>query len=487
VIVGRSLDRARVAARWIAATALVVVPSLPSPAPVRALDVEIDSDASFQVYEVRAPGTSTVLARRRFTSNLGLRLVEPVGEPYGADGRRVRLSLGMRLRLHHDFGSDCLVGRELCVRASAERTLGSWQPLSSGEIVDLPMAWLAVDQLPLGASARLGRQLESDPIGFVRFDGISLRISPASFVAIDGLFGLMVRGTSVLGTPQFEPQGTMRVDRAAVDPLLQPWTDLPAETWVAGARIHGGPGEALQLGASFRQAWDPSGVVVRRLGLSAASQPLEIVRLQAQGVVDLLDVAIIDALASIELREDAWSARLSYERQVPRFDPGSIWGWFRLAPIDQARLGGSWRVSDDVELAGAVRARRAELGPAGDGQAREDWDAGIEGSLAAKIERIDTRITGFAWSGALGPVAGVSIDASRRLVREVGIGLHVSAWHFDDPLRSDLYGAVISESIDGVFDVTSEASIVLELTHATSRVVGHRFRGIVWLRVETWR
>jgi hypothetical protein len=449
----------------------------------RALDVELDSEAAFQVYEVRTPGANAFLARRRLVSNLGLRVVEGFGE-LEPDGRRIRLSVALRLRLYHDFGDDCLIGRELCVRASDAREPGGWQPLAPSAIADLPMAWVAVDGLPLGVASRLGRQLEIDPIGLLRFDGIWVRVAPAAWIVADAYAGLMVRGTSLLGTPQFELPGLMRVDRGAnTDPRVAPFTDPPATTWVIGAGVRGGPGPWLELGAVFRQAWEESGTVLRRLGLSASSEPASLLRLEAIGVLDLLDLALIDALAAVEVRGGIGTVRAAVERRVPRFDPGSVWAWFQAASIDQVRLGGTLRVGDDVEIGGALRGRRAALG----GTQDEDFDAGVEATLAARIERVDASMSGFVWSGALGPVAGVSLDARRRIIREIAIGLHGSVWQFDDPLRPELYGTVVSESLDGIFNLTEQASIVVELQHAASRIVGHRFRGIVWLRVETWR
>lgn len=467
----------RILASGIAALALALFPVIRA----SALDVEVDADASVQVYEIRSPGSGMLLARRRFVSNLGLRLVQPIGDP-APDGRRIRISGAVRLRLAHDFGDDCLLGSDLCVRAVDSSEAGGWQPLSSPSLADLPMVWLAIDGLPLGLAARVGRQLEVDPIGLVRFDGLSARVAPWTWLAVEAMAGLMVRGTSLVGTPQFELPGTMRVDRAGVDPAIQPWTDPPAETWVAGARVRGGPGEWLQLSASFREAWEQSGTVLRRVGFSATSRPIEVLRLEALGVVDLLDVTVIDGVGAIELREDAWSVRASIERHVPRFDPGTIWGWFQLAPIDMARLGGTYRVSDDVEIGGALRGRHADLGQRG-----EDWDAGVEATLAARVERIDASLSGFLWSGSLGPTAAIQFDARRRIIPEIAIGAHVSVWHFDDPVREDLYGTVVSESLDGIFDLTQQASIVIELQHAANRVVGNRFRFIAWLRVETWR
>jgi hypothetical protein len=60
-------------------------------------------------------------------------------------------------------------------------------------------------------------------------------------------------------------------------------------------------------------------------------------------------------------------------------------------------------------------------------------------------------------------------------------------WHFDDPSRPELHGAVVSEALDGVFRISPETEAVVELSHAGSDAGGHRFRFIGLLRVETWR
>ena len=111
----------------------------------------------------------------------------------------------------------------------------------------------------------------------------------------------------------------------------------------------------------------------------------------------------------------------------------------------------------------------------------------LELSRESRWEGFRFGASGFAWSGALGPLAGVSFDVRRPLFGWLELGLDVSVWHFDDPNREQLYGTVVSEVLSGRFRLSPETLVLAELQHATSRVVGHRFRGVIALRVDTWR
>ncbi|MFO0680481.1 MAG: hypothetical protein U0234_00445 [Sandaracinus sp.] len=461
--------------------ALLVAPA--SEGPARALDVEVDASTSFAAYEVRSPGAGTFLARQRLVVNLGLRLEHALTEP-DREGRVIRISIAGRLRLDQNFGDDCLVPSGMCLQATSRGDLAAFQPLAGDTRLDVPLLHAAVDGLPYGLGVRLGRQTIYDAIGFARFDGAQVTMAPASFVQLEADAGLLVRRTTLGGSSAFEPQGSYALDLGGLDPRVVAWADPARTTWLAGASIHGGPASYLQIGAAFRQLWDDDGsIVARRLGFTLTSDVASLLRLDGIAVLDLLDGTVIQGLASAELHEDGWSMRLSYERQVPRFDPGTIWAWFVTAPIDQLRLSGSHRFTPDLELGGAVRGRRAQLGA----QWGDDLDAGLEGWMRARIERLAVSASGFGWSGSLGPVAGVSLDLSRPIIPELALEAHLSFWHFDDPNREGSYGDVVSESLVGVATLTAQSRVYVELSHAHNRVVGDRFRGIVTLLVETWR
>lgn len=449
----------------------------------RALDVEVDASTSFAAYEIRTPGAGAFVARRRLVANLGLRVVQALTDP-DPSGRVIRVTLGGRLRLDQNFGQDCLLPSGMCVQATDRTDLSAYQPLASDTRLDVPMLHASIDGLPYGMAARIGRQTIADAIGFARFDGAQVSIAPATFVSIEAEVGTLVRRTTLAGSAAFEPQGTMEIDLGGIDPRRIPWADPSRTTWLAGASLRGGPGGYLMAGAAFRQLWDGDGsIVARRLGVTLTSDIDTLLRLDGIAVVDLLDGTVITGLASAEVHDDRYSVRLSYDRQVPRFDPGAIWAWFYVAPIDQLRLSGSYRFTRDLELGAAVRGRRAQLG----GQNADDLDAGVEGWMRTRIERLSVNASGFGWSGSLGPVAGVSLDLSRPIIPELALEAHVSLWHFDDANRENSYGEVVSESVIAVATLTTQTRILVELTHAHNRVVGDRFRGIVTLLVETWR
>jgi hypothetical protein len=449
-------------------------------APASAVDVEVDSDLSFQLYEVRTPGAPAFLARRRFVAGLGVRLVEPLSEPDDA-GRRVRLIVGARLRLDQGFAEDCLLDGSMCVRATDREARADFQPLAVDTRVDVPALTVEVTGLPLDGTVRLGRQLRVDPVGFTRFDGLSVGVRPLAFFEAEAYGGALVRGTSLGGTSQFEMQGPRMLPLGDLPAERAPFVDAARDAWLVGGAVRGGLGAPLTIGLDARYAWDARGDLLRRASLSASSAPHEALRLEAQGTLDLLDLRVIAALAAAELRLGPATVRASIDHLVPRFDPGTVWAWFGAAPVQQARLGASGRLGDDLELGGALRGRRV------DRQGAEDLDAGIELYARARIEGFQLGASGFGWSGALGPVAGAAIEASRAVVRELSLEAQVSVWHFDDALDAQSYGTIVSSTLSGLWTITEQAVLVVELQHAASRTVGHRFRGMLQLRVMTWR
>ncbi len=453
----------------------VILGGLALAAPARAFDVQLDTDTSFQIYEVRSPTARAFMARRRLLSRLGVRMTHDLTEP-AADGSAIRLLAEGQLRLEQDFGETCLLDRELCVVAVDADDAGAWQPLAADTRLDVPSLWVGVSGLPLGVTARLGRQLALDTIGFARFDGLSLQSAPVRWLRLEAFGGMLVRGTSLAGTSRSDPQGSIRLDTERD----VPWAARPSDTWVLGARLSGGPGRLLSLSIGYRYMWDGDGEVMSRISAGASSQPAPWLRLDANAVVDLFTEEVIEARGTVRLGEGAVVGHAQASRHVPRFDPGTIWAWFAVAPINLAEVGARWEVNDDVSMGGAIKGRYAELS---DG---EDLDAGLDGWLRARWEGVRFTWTGFVWSGALGPLAGVHLGARRPILGWLELGLAVNVWYFEDPNRQDLSGVVLNEVLEGRFRISPETLVVTELQHATSRVVGHRFRGLVALRVETW-
>jgi hypothetical protein len=457
--------------------------------------VAVDAETVLQAYEVRSPGTTVFVARRRLLQSLGFTWSRALGRRGRgtADGppvRHARVGASARLRLTQEFGDTCLVARELCVRATDARDAAAYEPLARDTWLDVPTAFVEVDGLPLGLEARAGRQLAWDAIGFVRFDGARVVLSPWPWLAVETLGGLLVRDTSLGGSAAFELPGAPRFalpdERARAQ---APWIEEPPLTPVAHGALELGVTEIVRGRMAYRQAWSEEGALFRRAGLSLASAPLPALRLDAHGVLDALDGAVIAAMlaARVEASErTTLAARV--ERNVPRFDPGTIWSYFEVAPVDEAQLDVAYRPGSDAalgqtELGGALRVRRADLGR----RAPTDVDLGGEGRARARLGRLSLGGSAFVWSGSLGPMAGVLADARLRLLSDLQVEARVSVWHFENDNRPALYGTIVSAVLGLRWQVGRETRVLAEIEHAHSRVTGHRLRAVVALDVEVWR
>jgi len=445
-------------------------------------DVHLDSDTSFQAYEVRSPGTAALMTRRRLVQSLGFTWMRDLVEPEDAGAPVPRLAASLRLRLDQDFGDTCLVHRDLCIRATNPDDPATYQPLASDTVVDAPEAWVEVRGLPLGLRARVGRHLRGSVLGFVRVDGASARIEPRRWAAVEAYGGRLVRGTSVAGTDAFAPEGALRLSPDGTDRDRAPFLDEPSTTWVGGGALEIGRAEAVRGAVRFREVRDGDGLVGRRGALSLASEPVDALRVSVDGAWDLSDAELVDAVGAVTVRpSDEVTTRATVEHHVPTFDLGTIWAYFDLVPVSEASATVSWEPARGVELGGGLRGRRADFG---DG---DELDAGAEGTVRFQLAGVRVGLSGFAWGGDLGPVAAVLLDAWRPVGSRVRLELRASAWHFDDPLRAGLYGTSVSEAAGVRFELTRQTWTRLSVEHAHSRVAGHRFRGLAALAIEVWR
>ncbi len=445
-------------------------------------DVYIDAESTFVAYEVRSPGTTAFLASRRFVQRLGARYSVQLNDD---EERPIRFQTSLRLRLDRDFGDECLITRELCVRATDASDPAGFQPLAQGTRLDAPEAWVGLRGLPGGGSLRVGRQLRMSPIGFRRFDGASLEVAPTNWLRVDAFGGSLVRRTTFAGTGNFEPLGAYRLDQEALPSAARSFVREPTTTWMFGGSATVGRSRAVVGRVAYRELREEDGLVFRRGAVSLASQPLDALRLEAAAIFDLLDGAVVDAHGLVELLpSEALRVALEVERHLPRFDPGTIWGYFDLVPIHEGELRASWDLSDDVELGAGLRGRMADLG---EGRGGTEVDVGGRGWLRTAVEGVRLSVEGFIWDGDLGPMAALLLTGSRRLSSWLGLDARASVWHFEDPLRPGLYGASVSEGAGVSFRMSDTTILRGDLQHAYSRLVGHRFRGLVQLTVEVWR
>lgn len=448
----------------------------------RAYDVHIESDTVFQAYEVRSPGTSAFMTRRRLLQTLGFTFANPLVDEPNRDGSQPTLSAAVRLRLEQDFGDTCLLARELCVRATNERDAGVYQPLAQTTLVDLPSAYVDVSGLPLGILVRAGRQLTWDSIGFARFDGAFARATPFDWLAVEGLAGVAVRNTSLGGSSAFEVPGVPRLDLGNVDPTRVPFVAPPSTMRVDGAALELGRSQWARGRVAYREMVDGEGVVLRRVGVGLASEPTSRLRLQLDGVWDVLDGKNIAAAAAVTYDFSFLRLLVRGERNVPRFDPGTIWAYFAVAPISEGQINVTVKPTERSEVGGAFRARYAELGAEG---SDVDWGGEAHGMLRVGPTRMS--LAGSIWGGSLGPTSSLLFDLTYAFNSFLSFEGRASLWYFDDPLRANIYGVSLAEMAGVRWKIGEATSVLVELDHATSRVTGQRFRMMMSLHVGAWR
>lgn len=463
------------------ATVLCVVGALAVGAPVRADgETTLEADTSFVADEVRSPGTGTIWRRRRLVQTVGFGYAHRLDEARPA-GPRVLTRV--RLRLDRDFGDTCRPGRMVCVRAHEESDLADYQPLAREGRVDAPEASVEIAGLPAGAALVAGRSLRVDPVGMSRLDGAQARVSPASWLRVEAFGGLQVRDATPLGADAWEPPGSLRLDLPG--DLTEDRVEFvaePSRTWLAGAGVTVGPLRGIVGRATFRERQDGDGLVDRRLGLSLGSGLEGPLAATATAVVDLAQLGIVDARTAVSVRRGPVRVTAAYEHHEPRFDLGTIWAWFDVAPVDRVRLSATWTPGATVRVSGGVAGRRVDLGQAGDA-----LDGVLDAALSFRLAGLDLHVSAFGTGGDLAPFAGVSASADRPVHPRVSLRARASVFHFEDALRSRMHGTSFSEALGARIRVTDQTTLEAEAQHVASRLVGHRFRVVASLGVEVAR
>ncbi|HEX4447928.1 MAG TPA: hypothetical protein VH044_14370, partial [Polyangiaceae bacterium] len=206
------------ARRLVSVGLLVFVASFVT-SPAHALDAEVTSDDSSQFYDVRSPapnsgGGVTVLERRRLTATLGLGLYNLLDSPMG-DPKAPDLSLRARVRYDADFG--------VSPSETDSTNFSQFLPGLHQQLADLMYAYVEGRRFLGGwLGFKLGRQYQTDVLGWWAFDGGEVSVNTPFFVKAEAYGGLEERGGMPLSTPRFEGDGVWRGGRSNFDESLYP-------------------------------------------------------------------------------------------------------------------------------------------------------------------------------------------------------------------------------------------------------------------------
>ena len=336
-------------ARLARCAAISAVVCLAGSAHAAAFHVDARTESSFydlRVYRDRDPDSPQLLPRRRLVQYLGLGAFELVkGEQVGFEGS---------LRFYTDLGM-----------SQKEAELLDGRPASQVDLLHAAVYWKNVRGV---ADFKLGRQIDLDELDFLAFDGLKATVRTPFHFSLEAYGGLMVKGTSFLGSPAMQIDGVRESDdrrlrlekttpctppnTVCADPelgALEPLygvrlqlTDVPLGTVRIGYRT------ALLLPRNSG-ANDPYGAAktrkdLERFGASFQLRPM--LGLRGYGGIDydLIQGNLAQARLGARYDQELFAVLVEGLRLAPIFSADSIWAYFATGARDEVRIRGDLHV-----------------------------------------------------------------------------------------------------------------------------------------------
>jgi hypothetical protein len=481
--------------------------------PARAADMEVTSDTSAQFYDLRGPTGETVLARRRVTTSLGVSAYDLLGEQ-ARDPKRLgpELSFRARMRYDADYGAD---GAE-----TQPQTTSRFVPGFSRGPVDLMYGYVEGRRFVNGwLGFKLGRQYVTDALGWWSFDGGAVRVTTPVYVAVEAYGGLEVRGGMPLSTPRFERDGIWRGDRAGFDPSLypsfQPSDIAPAFgaaiesagiTWIHGRLTYRrvantGASNVSQFasGTAPPITYSDARISSERIGYAMDASLARLGGVKAGLAYDLYVAKFASIYASLDaFLTPRLTLSLDYDYYAPTYDADSIWNFFASEPMNDFGLRGSFDATDNLNVSASTHARMYAVQTAPEGTATSPgvsaavnpsyfptngapFDEG--GTLAARY-RFGEGSYGVRGSGNWGDGGervGADVYGERRIETRYVFSGRASLWQWNDKLRPDRDATNVGYVAGVGYVFGPRARAMFEFEHNMNRLVGQRFRAMLWL------
>ena len=303
-------------ATW--AVSLVLALLAAGPASAAAFQIEARTEA--QAYQIRAwrgttPDDVVLLPRRRIVQYLGFNAFELVtGQDLGFESS---------LRVFADFGLPR--GEAAMVdglRAEDAHLMYAYARYATG-----------------GFEGRLGRQLYIDSMDVMAFDGLRLRYMSRFGVGVEAYGGLWVKGSGLLGSPVYQPDGTRESDSRRLEQnIVGADESLDALQPVYGAKLLVGDFKGFSGSLGYRKSLLDGKTDLERAGLEVRYAR----GLGVSGVagldLDLLQFKPAQARVQVRLDRELYAVSAEALRFTPVFSTNSIWYYFAFSPRDEVRV-----------------------------------------------------------------------------------------------------------------------------------------------------
>jgi hypothetical protein len=461
-----------------------------------AVEGEASVDTALQFYDVRSPTGETVWPRRRLTTTFAVGAYDIAGRKETPDPRTTpEVSFRARFRYDADVGSGALDG------SPAQPDF--FVPGMSEAWLDLLYCYIEARRLfASGVSAKLGRQYAVDALGFQQFDGFSARVPTPWHVAIETRMGVEVRGGIPLNTARFEKEGVWRGVRdgmvssywpsfqaselaptfgASVEATGLPWlharaswqrTQHTGEAFVAPFATRDPLGTRATSVRGQRVAWERFGV-----SADAAPWPKGFVR---GGLVADAHASRVSSgwLGGEHALTGSVTVGADYDFFQPTFDADSIFGFFPIVGSHEVSARGEFSLSREARLTATALGRLFGNGDAvGGGRLRAQhgwagWHVGAHGGLESGV--------GIARSGG-------DVFATHTWNGRMSVDGRLSLWQWRDGSRPDREAVSGGYTIGAGYIFSPRSRVHAELDHQMNRLVGNRFRFLLYLTVAVVR
>jgi len=480
--------------------------------PAHAADMEVTSDTAAQFYDVRSPTGETILARRRFTTSLGVAAYNLLGETPQTGALGPEITFRARMRYDADYGANA---------AETDVTnFGRFVPGFSRGPIDLMYGYVEGRRFVNGwLGWKVGRQYVTDALGWWSFDGGAVKVMTPAFVAVEAYGGLEVRGGMPLSLPRYERDGIWRGDRtdfnAALYPSFQPSDVAPAMGFAiesAGlTQLHGrltyrrvlntGESNASQFasGLTTPVSYDGTRISSERIGYSVDATLPSLGGVKGGLAYDLYGAKFATVYASVDgFVTQRLTLSFDYDFYQPAYDADSIWNFFASEPMNDFGLRGVFDATDNISVSASAHARVYNVRTSPDSTTSSPnitptinpnyypsngtpFDEG--GSLAARY-RFGEGLYGVRASGNFGDGGdrvGGDIYGERTLETRYLFTGRASLWQWDDKLRPDRNATSFGYVAGVGYTFAPRARALFEFEHNMNRIVGHRLRGMLWL------
>jgi hypothetical protein len=294
---------------------LVLFPTL---AGASAFRLEARTEAqlySFRTFRDGDPETLTVLPRRRLVQYLGLEAFELItGEPLGFE---------TSLRVFADWGLP---------HGEAAKVDGL-----RSEDADLLVANVSYRGEHL--NVRVGRQNYVDLMDYASFDGATVRYVTRWGIGAEAYAGLWVKGSSVLASSVYQPDGIRESDLRRVGLMVtKPYAALDDIEPLVGAKLLVQNIAGFSGSVGFRQAWLSGKTDIQRFAVEAKYGKARGLNFLTGLEYDLVLPRISNFRFQGRFDGDEIAVMAEVMRVTPVLSADSIFLYFATAPRDAGRI-----------------------------------------------------------------------------------------------------------------------------------------------------